>query len=229
MKQNKTQFLLLIFILLLIGIGVSLNIKKENSIDRSKIPEKVEQSKGFQKWITNLKNKDFIIEADEFRLQEENEIYNTKWIKIYSIDAPGQKAALESTLKSHVNTPKVVYSPSEREFLDYRNSQRDGYAVNEVRLYGLRDDKIMDARIVDCSTKANCYFDRGYFLDNDTLVVSEISRTIDKEDLTEPTCDIWQQCEYSFKIHVIDLKKNSRLIYESKPFKVILENILPNL
>ena len=227
--KKKLSYFVAFLLFLAIGFGVYLNINEQLSIDRSKIPEKVELSKGFQKWITNVKNKGFDIEADAFRLIEENEVYNTKWIKVYSLDEPGKKEELAQILQEHQDIKKVVFSPNDRELIDYRYEDRFGLAPNEARLYGQREDKILDARILDCSMKANCYFDRAYFLDNDVFVISEISRTIDKKDETAAECLPEDKCEYSFKLHVIDLINNKRFVYESTSFSVVLTEVLPEL
>ena len=155
--KNIAIFSSVLGIFLLTGATVYFNIQEQRAVDRSKIPEKGEAGKGFQKWITNLKNKDFVIEADEFRLVEENDLEILKY-----------------TYEKHKDIKGVVFSPSGEEFVDYRNIERYGYQTYEVRLYGLKEDKIIDARILDCSPKANCYFDRAYFLDNDVFVISEI-------------------------------------------------------
>jgi hypothetical protein len=211
-------------------MGAAININEQLSIDRSKLPEKVEEEKGFQRWITNLKNKglDFV-DADEFTLVEENEIYNTKWMEVYSFDEPGRQEEFEQTIRERKDLPKVIFSPSERLFIDYRNEKRNGIKANEVHFYGARDDKIIDARILDCSVDANCYFDRAYFLSNDVFVISEFSRNIHKRDKTAPKCAIDEECTYSIKIHVIDLINNSRLVYESKPFNIVLSQLIPEL
>lgn len=218
-------------VLLMVISTVVLNQIEKQSVDQSKIPEKVENSNGFQRWITNLKNKDFMIEADEFRLLEENEIYNTKWVKIFSLDQPGKEEEYEQRMQSVENLDKVVFSPSERQYLDYRAENRFDYRSNEAYVYGLREDRIVDARLVDCSINANCYFDRGYFLEdsNDVVVISEFSRTIDKKNDNPEPCLRNQMCEYSIKLHVIDLLQNSRLVYESEPFDIILEEVIPEL
>lgn len=214
----------------LVVATVYINLSKQKAVDHSKLPQKVEDARGFQRWITNLKNKklDFI-DADQFRLLEENEIYNTKWIKIYSIEEEGREEEFNTTIETHKDVEHVVFSPSERIFIDYRNEVRDEYEPNEAHLYGLRDDKIIDARILDCSLRANCYFDRAYFLDNDVFVISEISRNLDKKAEDIPPCSITQECTYTFKIHVIDLINNKRWVYESKPFDIVLEEVLPEL
>lgn len=226
--KNTTTTILVITSLFLVSAAVFNNYREELSIDESKIPSKVEESSGFQRWITNLKKKDFDIEGDEFRLVEENEIYNTKWISVYSIDDEDIKKEFEETIAAHKSIKKVVFSPSGRQFIDYRPEIRGKYNPNEARYYGLRDDKLIDARILDCSVRANCYFDRAYFLDNESFVISEISRNIDEQNFSD-SCNSNQTCSYTFKVHVIDLINNSRLIYESRPFEAVLNDVIPNL
>lgn len=227
--KDKVSIIIVFIIFFLVGIGVYFNIKEEQSIDRSKIPQKVEEFPAFQRWITNLRNNDIIVEADNFKLDEEVEIYNTKWITISSIEENGKKEEYDNNINNHKNLDKVVFSPSERLFIDFRNIPRDGYNSNEVRFYGLTDNKIIDARIVDCSIRANCYFDRAYFLDNDVFVVTEISRNINKKDETTPLCSAKESCTYTYKLHVIDLVNNSRLVYESQPFEAVLDELIPEL
>ncbi|MDC0449098.1 hypothetical protein OAL67_00640 [bacterium] len=227
--MDKVTKLLIISIFLLIALGVYSNVAEQRAVDQTKLPEKVELSKGFQRWITNLKNKDVNIGGDDFRLQEKVEIYNTKWIKIFSIDEEGRRKEYEKNLEDHRNIKKVIFSPSDREYIDYRYEDRDGYAQNEVHFYGLKEDKVVDARLVDCSLRANCYFDRAFFLDNDVFVVTELSRNIHKHDETTPECPRSEVCTYTFKVHVIDLINNSRLVYESEPFEAVWDELMPEL
>ncbi len=230
LSMNKNvNFLLAGIILAAVSVGVYSNIREQRNVDHSKIPEKVEMSKGFQRWVTNIKNKELPIDADQFRLREENEVYNSKWILVYSIEAPGMQEIFNKTLQAVQDTRGVVFSPSDREFIDYRNTVRGDYAPNEVHFYGLKEDKIIDARILNCSVYANCYFDRAYFLDNDVFVISEFSRNIDKKDTTSPACPVDQSCTYTIKLHVIDLINNKRSVYESKPFDAILSTLIPHL
>lgn len=221
----------ILIILLLIGCGAYLNQKEKLAVDRSKIPPKVEESNGFQRWITNLRNNDFTTGADEFVLLEENEIYNTKWMKVSSLDDEEKRTEFEQRLAEVQDTKKVVFSPSEREYVDYRNIDRYGYKPNEVYFYGIRDDKIIDSRLVDCAVGANCYFDRAFFLEdsNDVAVVSEFSRNIGDGESMAPNCALNEICTYTIKLHVIDLLRNSRLVYESEPFDINLEEIMPQL
>ena len=218
-----------LFLLATITGATALNYKQDKDVDRTKIPQKLELNKAFQKWITNLKNKDLIIEADEFRLKEENEIYNTQWMTVYNIDDTAVKTQYDLNIVKYVNTKKVVYSPSSRQFIDYRNEPRDGYGANQIHYYGLRDNKLLDARLLDCPTTLNCYFDRAYFLDNDVFVVSEISRNLDKRAENIPVCSMGDVCTYTVKIHLVDLNKNSRLVYESLPFNIKLALLIQEL
>ncbi|MFA6981726.1 MAG: hypothetical protein WC243_01730 [Patescibacteria group bacterium] len=230
MKKSLTIiFTTLIF--LTVAAGVYINIREQKAVDHSKLPEKVELSRDFQRWITNLKNNDVEVGADDFRLLEENEIYNTKWIKIYSLDEEGRQEEYEKYIQDHKDLKKIEFSPSVRLFVDYRNTQRDGYSSNEVHLYGLKEDKILDARILDCSAYTNCYFDRAYFLDNDVFVISEFSRKLakDQEGQTLEICNTDQTCTYTIKAHVIDLINNKRFVYESKEIDLILSELIPDL
>ncbi|RJR27358.1 hypothetical protein C4561_02275 [candidate division WWE3 bacterium] len=228
MKKYR-DYLLLILIFFLVGIGVYSNIMQQNAVDQTKIPGKVEESRGFQRWTTNLRNKDVVLDADNFRLVEVNEVYNTKWMKVYSADDPEQKIIFEKTLAEHRELDKVIFSPSDREFIDFRNIDRGDYKSNEVRFYGQKEDKIIDSRVLDCSIKANCYIDRAYFLDNDVFVISEISRNIDKKDENPAICTPEEACTYTFKVHVVDLINNKRHIYESETFEVVLVQLIPEL
>jgi len=225
MKRYVDKILLAIILLSVAG-GVFLNIKQQASIDRSKLPTKVEEDRLFQRWITNIKNNDFEIEADEFKLKEESEIYNTTWMTVYSSDDPKQMELYEKTIEENKGLNKVIFNPNERVFIDYRNVPRGKLMANEVRLYGLKEDKILDARILDCSTKSNCYFDRAYFLDNDVFVISEFSRDINKRDPAVAACSVTEMCTYTIKIHIVDMIHNKRLVYESKPFDAILSDLI---
>jgi len=176
------------------------------------------------------------VNADGFKLVEENEIYNTKWLKISSIEEPGKQEEFEKTIEENKDIRYIVFSPSEREFLDYRHEIRnvispngDFYQPNEVRFYGQKEDKIIEARILDCSLRANCYFDRAYFLSNDLFVITEISRNIDKKDTTTPECPINSICTYTIKLHLIDLINNKRYVYESASMDLNLEELIPEL
>ena len=199
MKSNLNK-ILLVLVFSGVGLGLFLNIQKQRSVDKSKLPERVEQNRLFQRWITNLKNKDMNIEADEFKLKEENEIYNTTWMNVYSAEDLKQKTLYDETIEKHMGKDKVVFSPNERVFVDFRNVDRGDVMKNEVRLYGLKEDKIIDARVLDCSLKGNCYFDRAYFLDNDVFVITEFSRNINKKDPNAKLCAVDKVCTYTIKL-----------------------------
>jgi len=220
---------LVTIIFIAISFGLYINVKKQSEVDRTRLPDKVALNRLFQRWVANLRKKGLVIEGDEFKLKEDNEIYNTTWMTISSIDNPGKKAEFDATLASHSETPGVVFAPSNTLFIDFRNKPRDNVFANQVRLYGLKEDKIIDARILDCSVRANCYFDRAYFLDNDVFVITEFSRNISKKDETVSICPATQSCTYTVKLHLVDLMHNKRYVYESKPFDIILSDWIPNL
>ncbi|MFC1700120.1 hypothetical protein ACFLZ4_00555 [Patescibacteria group bacterium] len=227
--KNKLTYLLTSIIFLLIGMGVFLNVQQQLAVDESKLPEKLEDHNLFQRWITNLKNNEVDVGADDFRLIEEAEIYNTMWVTVKSFDEEGVEEWYEEELLAHQNLDKVVFSPSEQEFIDFRSIFRSEYKVNEVRFFGKKEDKVVDSKAVDCSIRANCYFDRAYFLDNDVFVVTEISRNIHKHDDTAELCPLDEICTYTVKLHLIDLIQNKRLVYESGTFEVIIEKLIPEL
>ena len=66
-------------------------------------------------------------------------------------------------------------------------------------------------------------------MDNDVFVVTEVSRNITKHDETVPACLPSETCTYSFKLHLVDLNRNSRIIYESTPFDAVLDKLIPEL
>ena len=227
--NKRLTYLLTSIIFLLICTGVFLNVRQQLAVDESKIPEKLENHNLFQRWITNLKNNDVDVGADDFRLFEEAEIYNTMWVTIRSMDEEGAEEWYRNELLIHQDLDKVIFSPSKEEFIDYRHVPRGEYNLNEVRFFGKKEDKIIDSKAVDCSIRANCYFDRAYFLDNDVFVVTEISRNIDKHDDTSELCPIDEMCTYTIKLHLIDLIQNKRLVYESNPFDIVLAKLIPEL
>jgi hypothetical protein len=228
MKKFGNVFLIAI-IFLAVALGVYQNERIKNAIDQTKLPLKVENDRVFQRWDTNIRNKGLLITADDFTLVETNEVYNTQWIKVTSIDDPQVKAAFDQNLADHKNIQKVVFAPSGTMYLDYRNIFKDGYFPNQVHLYGLKEDKILDARILDCSERGNCYFDRAYWLDNDVFIITEWSRDISKEQETIPVCPITSVCTYAIKLHMVDLVHNKAYIYKSKTFDLNLSEWEQNL
>lgn len=238
--KPKSSFILVAAILLLVAFSVAVNYSKQLAVDQSKMPEKVELHESFQKWLTNHKNKGLNITADEFRLKEKNEVFNSTSMKVYSSDNSKALKRYEEEIDKHKSLDEdVVFSPSGRQFLDYRHVFRDDFdllaetageetqalfAANVAQYLGLQDDKIIHSKILICNLDANCYFDRAFFLDNDVFVISEISRNIEKDDLNVTPCAANKLCTYTFKLHVIDLKHNSRLVYESNPFELILKD-----
>ena len=48
MRSNKIDVLIVILIFILISFGVGINYYKQYSVDKSKLPEKVEESRGLR-------------------------------------------------------------------------------------------------------------------------------------------------------------------------------------
>ncbi len=228
MLKTYLDKILIIGIFICVGLVVFFNINEQLSIDLSKIPTKLEENSKFQKWLTNAKNKEINVEADKFKFIEDSNIYNTIWTSTSSIDNDGARMDYENNMKILETFKTSEKSPNEREVVNYDNSTRFGFTSNQVFFYGLREDKILLTRVVDCEMEANCYFHRAGFLDNHVFFVAELSL----KDFTKKnpiTCDPNSVCKYSFKIHLVDLIKNSRTVYESEPFEGIFEDLKSKL
>jgi hypothetical protein len=227
-KTNKIVTVILTLLLFggVVGTVVS-NYAEEYAVDNSKLPDKVERSKEFQKWINNHKKR-FTLEADSFRFKEKNEFFNSAFITIKSSDDEIALKEHQEKLARFATYPSVRFSPNEFEFLDYRHEKREGdkYAANDVYYHGLREDKIIDTKILSCKIELNCYFDRGFFIDNNGFVISEISRNVDKKDIPiMKPCAFNDICTYTIKLHVYDFINSSRYVYESMPIDINLAEI----
>ena len=228
MIKTHLDKILLIFIFGLVSLTVYSNISEQMSIDKSKIPTKLEENSKFQKWLTNAKNKDIDVEADKFKFVEDSNIFNTIWTSTSSIDNEQVRADYERNMGILSKFKTSEYSPNEREIVNFDNSERFGFTANQVFFYGLREDKILLTRVVDCEIESNCFFHRAGFLDNHVFFVAELSL----KDFTKKnpvTCDPKDVCKYSFKIHFIDLVNNSRTVYESEAFEGIFDDLKSKL
>lgn len=224
----KTNLILATGIMLLVIAGVGLNIRQKLKVDNKRLPQIVADSKGFTKWNTNLKNKGQNIEVQDFKLVETSEVFNTKWTSVSSIREPAGKALFEKTLAENKDLKKVAFSPNKQQFVDYRTENRGTYLVGQVRFYGLRDsDKVVDSKALGCYTRANCYFDRGYFVNDDVFVVDEIS--LDAPKNSDSACPMTSDCDYTFKLHLIDVKNNKHYLYVSTPRNFNLTTLIPEL
>lgn len=227
--------ILVVIVFVLIGFGVYINIKQSMELDVNKIPRDLEQNKEFKKWMTNLKNKEFGVKEnneemspDSFTKVSESNIFNTLWTSTASIDNDQTRAEYEKNMGILRSLPKNALSPNEREIVNFDNSDRFGYSENEVFFYGLREDRVLQTKVVDCAYESNCYFNRAGFLDNHVFFVAELSLK-DFSKQNPVTCDPTTICEYTFKIHLVDLMNNQRTEYESKPFKGIFGKIKEEL
>ena len=228
MIKNHLDKILFVFIFGLVSLVVYSNISEQRSIDKSKIPAKLEENSKFQKWLTNAKNKDINVEADKFKFVEDSNIFNTIWTSTSSIDNDQVRIDYERNMEILSKFKTSEYSPNEREIVNFDNSERFGFTANQVFFYGLREDKILLTRVVDCEIESNCYFHRAGFLDNHVFFVAELSL----KDFTKKnpvTCDPKSVCKYSFKIHFIDLVNNSRTVYESEAFEGIFDDLKSKL
>jgi len=234
MTKNKLTKLLTVGILLLVVGVVSSNYAEEYAIDQSKIPELMETGKEFQRWITNLK-KHMDVEADEFRLKEKNEVFNSAYLSIKSTDDENEYNRHLALIEEYMKYDKVKFSPNEFQFLDYRhivrgiNPKGEPYQPNEIYYHALREDKIIDTMILSCKEEANCFMDRGFFLDNHTFVISHFSRPISKQDLKEENfeeCAFDEECTYTIKLHMFDLLNSEQLVYESEEYSLNLSTLV---
>jgi len=221
------KFLILAIFILVILVVYS-NVKEEMSIDKSKIPAKLEENSKFQKWLTNAKNKGINVEADKFKFVEDSNIYNTIWTSTSSVDNDSARSDYENNMRILNAFKTSEKSPNEREVVNYDNTERFGFTKNQVFFYGLREDKILLTRVVDCELEANCFFHRAGFLDNHVFFVAELSLK-DFTKKNQVTCDPNKVCRYSFKIHFVDLINNSRTVYESEPFEGVFEDLKSKL
>jgi len=227
-KAPYLDKILIVIIVFLVALGVGINLNQQYSVDRTKIPSKLESNGKFQKWLTNVKNKNIPLEADNLKFIEDSNIFNTIWTSTTSIDNPKNRVFYEDNIKSLKTLKESEFSPNEREVVNYSNNYRFGYNSNEVFFYGLREDKVLQTRIVKCEIEENCYFHRAGFLDNHVFFISEVS--LYKFDDKNPiTCLPSENCQYSFKVHLIDLNNNSIMTYESDSFESNLEYLKKEL
>jgi len=217
--------ILILLIIILIGIGVGLNVKEQLSIDRTKIPSKLEADSQFQKWITSLRKKEIVVEADNFRFVEDSNVFNTLWTSSVSIDNEEARRLYEENMKFLKTLDKNAESPNEREIVNFNNSIRFGFNPEEVFFYGLREDRILRTKVTDCLPESNCIYTRASFLDNHVFFVIEASlKGFDKKKPVR-VCTETQECLYTFKVHLVDLINNSRTVYESQEVKTTYEFI----
>ncbi len=210
-SNNSLKVLSLLGLSLGVLAVVYINLQEKAAVNESRLPEKVATERYFNRWLTNLKNKDVEIEGKEFFFIEEREALSMSVLKVYSVEDPIKKEQLDLALQNLQDTSHVAFAPNNRIFLDYRDEFKDGFLPGQVRLFGQKENKIIEARIVDCYTPHNCYFDRAYFLTNDYFVIHEVSLA-DKLDL----CTREEVCAHTFKTHLVDLINNKVKTYYSE-------------
>lgn len=207
--------ILISIIAILVAVGVSLNIREQYSIDKSRLPTKLETNSKFRSWLSNLKDKDLDLDADNFRFLEENDVFNTVNLATESIDNESSRKIYDQNMSELTKLKETAISPNEREVVNFSNSDRFGFFPGEVFFYGLREDRILRIKLADCANRENCNFHRAAFMDNHVFFIMELSpKGLASEN--QLTCALDQVCEYSFKAHLIDLNNNSRVVYESE-------------
>jgi len=226
--MKQLDKILISIIAILVAGGVVLNVQKQYSIDKSKLPTKLESNSQFQKWVTNARNKGVKVEGDNFRFIEDSNIFNTLWTSTASIDDDTSRKLYDENMVELRKFKDSALSPNEREVVNYDYSNRFGFSPNEVFFYGLREDKILRTKIVDCDFESNCFFNRASFLDNHVFFVIQMSlKEYTKKD--PKPCDPKTVCDYTFKVHLVDLINNSRTVYESEPVQGIFEDLVSKL
>lgn len=220
--------ILIFLIAIFIATGVSYNIYKQNSVDKTKIPTKLETNSRFQRWLSNLKEKGLDLDADSFRFKEENNIFNTIWTSTESIDNEVSRKTYEQNMKDLEVFKQTEKSPNEEEIVNFAPTERFGFTSNQVFFYGLREDRILKTKIAECQPISGCNFHRASFLDNHVFFVMELSpKDYDKNN--PKVCSPDDLCNYTFKVHLVDLINNSRSVYESSVLSDTYNNLLKKL
>jgi hypothetical protein len=220
--------ILIIAIAIFIAIGISSNLYEQYSIDKTKLPLKLETHSRFQRWLSNLKDKGVDLEADRFTFLKDSNIYNTIWTSTISIDDEVSRKMFEDNMKVLAEYKESIKSPNEREIVNFTMEDRFGYAAKTVFFYGLREDRILSTKIADCYQHFTCNFHRGAFMDNHVFFIMELSQKA-VPDAEFKGCELDEVCDYTFKVHLVDLNNNSRNIYESEVVRDTYNNLFKKL
>ena len=214
MKFIKILFVVIIFAS--IGGAVLINTKKDDSEDKDDktFPSEIADHENFKTFQKEMSDAGIVVNPDEIIIKDQREIYNPDRIKVFSQQDEIKKTELEETTQSLRDVSGVTFSPDQKIILDYRNIARVGASSRQIRLFGIRSEKILDAPLLDCAISSECIYIDGYFIDNDSFVLHEIS--LARKD---PDCVVGSTCSYSIKIHYVELMQNQRSLYESTEFE----------
>ena len=227
--RSKTTASIIIAIVLLVAAATYINAaEKGRGFDKT-LPAKIIQNTDHRIWITGLNDKGISVLPDSFVYLERSEIYTTSRLSVFSPREPETQEQYNANLLESDSVEGIIFSPDGKQFIDIRNIPRRGYNATDVRYYGTREDKIIDARFAECYYKFNCYYDNAYFINNDTFVVYEISQYTSEKGEKPKDCLDTGECEYTFKIHLVNLNTNSRVIYESPAFWAVLNELIPEI
>lgn len=223
------RFVLTFLLLVFVFAAAYSNYAQKRAVDESKLPPYVENNKYFQKWITNHKNKDINLEADEFRLFEENEVYNTARIIVYPITDEVHVKAYKEYLENSENNKNARFSPDKSQVVEFTHALRFGisgrdFKPQELLYLGKRGDRVIENKLLQCSTRALCYIDRAYFINDDIVVASTFTLASENSTVPVAPCDYSQECEYIVTLYVMNIADNSALVYKSLPLNLVLDN-----
>jgi hypothetical protein len=214
MHKNLDKILIILVAFMVTGVILK-NFYDEYSIDKTKLPLKVETHPRFQSWKSNLKDNNLNIDGDNFKLIKDSNIFNTIWTTTISIDDEVARKLYEENMQTLLSFKESAKSPNEREVVNFTPTDRFGYTYKDVFFYGLREDRILSTKIANCYQHVTCNFHRAAFIDNHVFFITELSqKTVPEEEFKG--CQEDEICEYTFKIHLVDLNNNSRTVYESE-------------
>jgi len=196
------------------AVLVNTEIDESESQDKKTLPNEIANHKNFKTFQKEMSDAGIVVNPDEITLKDQREIYNPDRIKVFSQQNEIKKNELEETMQSLKDVNGVTLSPDRNIILDYRNISKIGASARQIRLFGIRSEKILDASLLDCAISSECVFLDGYFINNDNFVLHEIS--LARKD---PDCVAEGTCLYSIKIHHVELAQNRRSLYESAEFE----------
>lgn len=225
--KNLDKILILAISIFVAGV-VTLNLHDQYSIDKTKLPIKLETHSRFQRWLSNLEDKGVDLEADRFTFLKDSNIYNTIWTSTVSIDDELSRKMYEDNMKVLLDYKESIKSPNEREIVNFTMSDRFGFSAKDVFFYGLREDRILRTKIANCYQHFTCNFHRGAFIDNHVFFIMELSQKAVPEEEFKG-CELDEVCDYTFKVHLVDLNNNSRNIYESEVVRDTYTNLFKKL
>ncbi len=211
---NMKKAIVIIILFGSIGWAVYQNIADQESENGSTLPAKITKNENFTAWVDEIavRSADAQIDLspDRFDRKDEREIYFWDRLNLSTLDDEEFLEEKDALWETYSGLDGVTFSPNGKIFIDYRNIFRRELNRNQVNLYGQRESILIDARILDCTMPNRCFFDTGYFINEDTFVIHELTVENTQED-----CSLERNvCNYTVKIHLVELHNNKRSLYE---------------